>query len=86
VFSESYHSGWEATADGKPMPVVRVNGDFMGCLVGPETKTVEFRFRPKSLQIGAAMSVFGLGLIAAACIAALCSGIRKNSDGLAKRN
>jgi hypothetical protein len=81
ALSESFHSGWEATADDEPVPVVRVNGDFMGCVVGPGKETVEFRFSPLSLRNGAAMSVFGLSLIAAACIAAVCSGIRENSEG-----
>ncbi|HEY2146286.1 MAG TPA: YfhO family protein, partial [Pirellulales bacterium] len=73
-------SGWRATADGEPLPVVRVNGDFMGCVVGPGKKEVEFRFSPASLRFGAAMSVFGLSLIAAACVMAVCSGIRENSE------
>ncbi len=80
VLAESYHSGWRATADGEPLPVVRVNGDFMGCVVRPGKKEVEFRFSPASLRFGAAMSVFGLSLIAAACVMAVCSGIRENSE------
>jgi hypothetical protein len=80
VLTESIHSGWHAMAGGEPLPVVRVNGDFMGVVVGPGKRDVEFRFQPRSLQLGAAMSVFGLSLIAVACIAAVCNGIRKNSE------
>ena len=35
VVSESYHPGWQAAVDGVPQPVLRVNGDFLGCVVGP---------------------------------------------------
>jgi hypothetical protein len=80
VLSESFHSGWLATAGGERLPVVRVNGDFMGVVVGPGKAEVEFRFSPRSLRLGTALSVFGLSLIATACIAAVCSGIRENSE------
>ena len=63
VLSESFHPGWRATIDQKSRPVLRVNGDFMGCLVEPGQRRVVFEFRPCSLQRGWIASCSGLGLI-----------------------
>ncbi len=59
VLAESCHEGWQASIDGRPCPVVRVYGDFMGCVVGPGRHAVEFRFRPWSLRAGAWLSALG---------------------------
>lgn len=63
VTTESYHPGWRAMAAGREMPVVRVNGDFLGCLLEPGTARVELQFRPTSLRVGEILSWCGLGLI-----------------------
>ena len=62
VISESFHPGWRATVDGVERPVLRVNGDFLGCVVGPGTSDVRFDFRPASLQSGRALTAGGLSL------------------------
>jgi hypothetical protein len=62
VFSESYHDGWQAKVDGAPAPVLRLYGDFMGCVVDAGKHVVAFSFRPKSLVIGAWVSLLGIGL------------------------
>ena len=48
VWAERYDSGWNATIDGKPVPVLRAYGDFMGCPVGPGKQHVVLRFEPAS--------------------------------------
>jgi hypothetical protein len=63
VTTESYHHGWIATVDGRVVPVVRVDGDFLGCVVDLGTHTVDLRFRPRSLQLGRMVSIGGLGLL-----------------------
>ena len=60
VISESWIRGWEASVDGRPQPVVRVYGDFLGCLLDPGQHDVDFRFRPESLRAGAWLSIIGL--------------------------
>jgi len=60
VLSESYHRGWQAKVDGKRLPVLRVYGDFMGCIVDDGNHVVDFVFRPKSLIIGAWVSLTGI--------------------------
>ncbi len=64
VVSESFHSGWQAIVDHQPQKVLRVNGDFIGCLVGPGRHQVVLQFRPRSLSRGRIASCVGLGLIA----------------------
>mgnify|MGYP001227065231 FL=1 len=61
--TESYDAGWLATLDGADVPVVRVNGDFLGCVVEAGTRHVRFEFRPRSLRMGGLISVFGLAFI-----------------------
>jgi hypothetical protein len=67
VASERYHPGWRATVDGQDAPVVRVNGDFLGCPVGPGSHDVELTFRPDSLRQGRSLSLIGLGLLGLWC-------------------
>lgn len=66
VVSESYDRGWRATVDQQPMPVERVNGDFMGCVVPAGVHQVQLVFDPISLRLGRIISLislaFGLAL------------------------
>jgi hypothetical protein len=63
VVAESFHSGWRARVDGRVVPVVRVNGDFLGCRVGPGHSKVVLEFRPWSLLAGRAMTCVGIALL-----------------------
>jgi hypothetical protein len=63
VTTESYHDGWVATVDGRVIPIVRVDGDFLGCVVDAGQHQVDLRFRPWSLQLGRMISFGGLGLL-----------------------
>jgi len=63
VVAESYHPGWQARVEGEPRHVFRVNGDFIGCIVGPGLEHVELTFRPPSLRRGRLASLAGLGLL-----------------------
>ena len=56
--------GWQAEVNGAPQPVLRTNGDFLGCVVGPGKQTVMLEFHPASLRHGWLVSGAGLGLIA----------------------
>ena len=48
ALTERFHDGWSATSDGKPLPMVRVEQDFLGCVVDGGTHRVELRFMPRS--------------------------------------
>jgi hypothetical protein len=66
VVSESYHPGWKAHVDGAALDIYRVNGDFMGCVVGPGKRRVVMNFQPESLARGQHISFLGL------CFLSLC--------------
>ena len=80
VLTESYHSGWTVTIDGHPQRPLRLNGDFLGCLVPAGRSTVEFRFAPASLYYGRLISVFGLGLMVMLFAASRLPRIRGRQD------
>ena len=63
VIAESYHPGWRCTIGDMTAPVYRVNGDFLGCIVWPGVREVDFEFRPDSLVRGRLITLVGLGLI-----------------------
>ena len=61
--TERFHRGWRATAAGVALPIMRVDGDFLGVVVGPGTSRIELRFAPRSFTIGAVASGIGLVLL-----------------------
>lgn len=63
VIAESYHPGWRCSIGDMTVPVYPVNGDFMGCIVFPGVREVDFEFRPDSLVRGRLITLLGLGLI-----------------------
>jgi len=79
VVAESYHEGWRASIDSRPVEVFRVYGDFMGCLVEPGKHHVNFVFRPTSLQRGKMASGVGLGLLAICFFGSLTGPQRRRS-------
>jgi hypothetical protein len=85
VFSERFDRNWRASIDGVRTRVERVNGDFMGCVVGAGTHAVSFQYHPAGLQrarvasgIGAALA---FGLIACAAVFKLRERRRDASEG-----
>jgi hypothetical protein len=63
VVAESYHPGWKASVNESPAQIYRVNGDYMGCVVGSGTQIVHFHFQPASLRTGRMISCLGLGFL-----------------------
>jgi hypothetical protein len=72
VVNTSYHSGWRGWIDGRPVPVMRVNRDFLGCVVEAGTHRVTLDFHPFSLRLGKVLSTLGLGLLCAQWVVATC--------------
>jgi len=62
VVSETYHSGWKVRVDGQRVPLERVYGDFIGCVVEGGQHQVEFVFHPALLHWGRMLSLLGLAL------------------------
>ena len=77
ILSESYHEGWMARVDGQESAAIRVNGDFLGCVVPPGSHRVVWEFRPSSFRVGAAATALGLG----ATLVMLILGLRQAPRG-----
>ena len=56
ALSDQYYPGWEATVNGAPAPVLRANAAFRAVRVPAGESTVEFRYRPLSVRLGAIVS------------------------------
>jgi hypothetical protein len=67
AFTERFHDGWSATADG-PLQMVRVENDFLGCLVEAGAHRVTLTFMPRSFVNGSIVSAVGAILLAVALI------------------
>ena len=64
VLSDRWYPGWKATVNGRNADVLRANGVFRAVEVPAGVSDVEFRFLPRSLRLGAAVSLFGLAALA----------------------
>jgi hypothetical protein len=66
VVSEAFHPGWRAAIDGRTVPVERVYGDFLGCVVEADSRRVVLRFDPGADRLGRNLSACGwLGMAVA---------------------
>lgn len=59
--ADNYYPGWVAAVDGKPAKIYRANYTFRAIVVPKGSHTVQFRYAPKSLEIG--MSGFLIGVL-----------------------
>jgi len=66
AITERFHDGWSATTEGRSLPTVRVNSDFLGCAIDAGVHRVELRFDPPSYAYGRIVSAAGVALLAAA--------------------
>ena len=56
VLADNYASGWEATVDNRPMPIVRANVTFRAVAVPQGRHTIAFSYRPAMFMVGAITS------------------------------
>jgi hypothetical protein len=54
--SDAFFPGWRAYWNGERMPIVRVNGAFVGMFVPPGRGMARFRYRPKEFDEGLAIA------------------------------
>ena len=77
VLNDTDYPGWRATVDGRAVPIVRANALFRGVEVEPGRHTIEFRYRPRSFEIGFWLTLAGLGI----ALALALSELRPRSAG-----
>jgi hypothetical protein len=76
ALTERFHTGWSATIDGRPVPTVRVEGDFLGCLVDAGVHRITLRFMPRSFVYGSIVSVAGAIALVGVLLASRLKGAR----------
>jgi hypothetical protein len=62
VLTDLHYPGWVATVDGAPTEILRVNHVMRGVPLSPGEHEIIFHYAPRSVQLGATVSVVGLML------------------------
>ena len=57
VLADSWYPGWEATIDGKPVPIYRANTLFRAVPIDPGDHVVVFEYHPASFTLGGMISI-----------------------------
>jgi hypothetical protein len=60
VLADAFYPGWRATVDGMPAPIHATNHLFRGVPASRGTHRVRFEYRPRSLMLGASLSLVGV--------------------------
>ena len=71
VLADQWYTGWEATVDGAPAPIVRANAVLRGVPLAPGQHEIVFEFRPPALLVGGVLSILSLALVAVLFIGTL---------------
>jgi hypothetical protein len=68
VLNDAHYSGWSATVDGQPAPILPANVAVRGVLVPAGTHRVAFTYRTPGQRLGAFLSLGTLGLLGLATL------------------
>ena len=60
ILTDEDYPGWLATVDGQPAEITKAYGLFRAVSIPAGTHTVEFRFEPASLKVGAIITIASL--------------------------
>ena len=63
VLSDSFFPGWEASVNDEEAEILRANFLFRAVRVPGGKSVVDFRYRPRSFDVGKLTSLLGLALI-----------------------
>jgi hypothetical protein len=74
--SDTYNGMWNARIDGAPVPLTLTDYALRGVFVAAGTHTVTFAYRPWTIALGLALTVFSGGLIVALAASSLGSDPR----------
>jgi hypothetical protein len=64
ALTDTFYPGWDADVGGRPVAVLRVDHAFRGVALAPGRHRVVFRYRPRSVRLGAAVSAAALAITA----------------------
>lgn len=64
VLNDANYPGWRAYVNGQPAAMVTANYLFRGVFLGPGKSTVEFKYQPRSFQVGVAISLAAFAVLA----------------------
>ncbi|MEW5961376.1 MAG: YfhO family protein, partial [Chloroflexota bacterium] len=64
ILTDAAYPGWQATLDGRPVEIMPANLLFRSIAVPAGAHTVVFQFKPRSFQLGLAVSAAALALTA----------------------
>ena len=70
LLTDTYYPGWQATVNGQPVDIFQANVLFRAVPVPAGDHLVEFEFRPRSLQWGAAITGLAVLLTIAGLVVA----------------
>lgn len=62
VLNDAFYPGWQATLNGRPVPIYQVDGLFRGVMLPAGNHTVTFTFQPRSYATGRLISLMTWGL------------------------
>jgi hypothetical protein len=77
VLRETAHRGWRVRVDGRTTPWSYADGMFVGIPIAEGQHTVEFVFRPRSMEL--AWIAAGCGLAVVICLALTVRGSRSRA-------
>jgi uncharacterized membrane protein YfhO len=60
VLADSYYPGWRAYVDGSEIDILRANYFFRAVRVPPGNHFIEFKYEPRSFELGLLISLWTL--------------------------
>jgi len=79
VLTDAWHPNWSVRVDARPTELGRVNEEFRGVALAPGQHVIEMNYAPRTLALGKALSIVGLGLVCAILL------LRRRIDPLMSR-
>jgi hypothetical protein len=76
VLNDAYYTGWSATVDGQPAPILPANVAVRGVRLSAGNHRVTFTYRTPGLRLGALISLITLGVLG---LAVFAERARRNS-------
>jgi hypothetical protein len=80
VLTDQDYPGWQATVNGQTIPILRANVAFRAMRVPAGESTIELRYRPRSVYLGAVITIATLVFVIATTAIRRSAGTRASAD------